>query len=101
MKQVFVAVGCLMALCGRAESQSYHVAKSFRLGGDGGWDLLTLDTARHRLFIAHQDRVLDLDTHRIYTVTADFGAPPAPTADHPHPRPPVIPGTLTLLVLEP
>src|SRR5881394_2359105 len=44
---------------------------------------------------------LDLKTHRIFTVTADFGPPPAPTADRPRPRPPVLPGTFALLELDP
>ena len=41
---------------------------------------------------------LDLKTHRIFLVTAEFGPPPAPTAEHPHPRPAAIPGSFTLLV---
>lgn len=44
---------------------------------------------------------LDLKTHRLFTVTADFGPPPAPTADRPRPRPPVLPGTFALLELDP
>ena len=44
---------------------------------------------------------LDQKTHRLYTVTADFGPPPAPTADRPRPRPPVLPGTFALLELDP
>src|SRR6266702_810793 len=42
-------------------SQSYHVARRYSLGGDGGWDYLALDTVGHRLFIAHQDRVIVVD----------------------------------------
>lgn len=42
---------------------------------------------------------LDEKTHQVYTVTADFGAAPAPTAQQPRPRPPMIPGTFTLLIL--
>ncbi|HET6232623.1 MAG TPA: hypothetical protein VFE05_21285 [Longimicrobiaceae bacterium] len=42
---------------------------------------------------------LDLRTHRIYLVTAEFGPPPAPTAERPHPRPSVVPGSFTLLVI--
>ena len=44
---------------------------------------------------------IDLRTHRIWTVTADFGPAPAPTAAQPRPRAPVLPGTFALLVLEP
>ena len=41
---------------------------------------------------------LDTKTHRIFLVTASFGPAPAPTEEHPHARPPVLPGTVTLLV---
>jgi YVTN family beta-propeller protein len=44
-----------------ATAQSYRVAETHILGGDGGWDYVALDTARHRLFIARQDRVLVVD----------------------------------------
>jgi DNA-binding beta-propeller fold protein YncE len=43
---------------------------------------------------------LDLRSHRLYTVTADFGEPPPPSEQDPHPRAPVLPGTFTLLVLD-
>jgi len=43
---------------------------------------------------------LDPRTHRIFTVTADLGPPPAPTEAQPHPRPTVVPDSFTLLVLE-
>jgi len=42
---------------------------------------------------------LDESTHRVYTVTANFGPVPAPTADHPRPRPTIEPGTFTILVV--
>jgi DNA-binding beta-propeller fold protein YncE len=43
---------------------------------------------------------LDERTHRIYTVTSAFGPSPAPTPSEPHPRPSLVPGTFSLLVLE-
>lgn len=43
---------------------------------------------------------VDLSSHVVYTVTADFGPMPAPTANLPRPRPPILPGTFALLVLE-
>jgi len=57
-------VGLLVALaCSapRAASQTYHVDRTYHLTGDGGWDLLALDEPHHRLFIAHQDRVIVVD----------------------------------------
>lgn len=42
---------------------------------------------------------LDLKTHRIFTVTAQFGPPPAPTPQRPHPWPSIVPDSFELLVL--
>ncbi len=44
---------------------------------------------------------LDERTHFIYTVTAEFGAAPAPTTENPRPRPPMVPGSFVVLVVEP
>jgi DNA-binding beta-propeller fold protein YncE len=41
---------------------------------------------------------LDTKTHNVFLVTAEFGPPPAPTADQPRPRPSMVPGSFTLLV---
>jgi YVTN family beta-propeller protein len=42
---------------------------------------------------------LDAAAGKVYAVTADFGPPPAPTAEQPHPRPVPIPDTFTVLVV--
>ncbi len=42
---------------------------------------------------------LDLKTHKVYLSDAEFGPPPAATADHPHPWPSIKPGTFKLLVV--
>jgi YVTN family beta-propeller protein len=42
---------------------------------------------------------LDTKTHRVFLVTAEFGPPPAPTPEHPRPRPSVVPGSFTLLIV--
>src|SRR3989454_624041 len=58
-----LACGAALLVLGvtRVRAQSYHVAKTFVLGGDGGWDYVALDTVGHRLFIARQDRVMVVD----------------------------------------
>jgi len=43
---------------------------------------------------------LDPKRQRIYLVTADYGPRPAATAEQPRPRPAIVPGTFTLLVVE-
>ncbi len=43
---------------------------------------------------------LDAATGRVYLVTAQFGPPPAPTADMPHPRRSVVPDTFEVIVIE-
>ena len=42
---------------------------------------------------------LDPKSHKLFLITAEFGPPPAPTAERPRPRPSVIPGSFTLLVV--
>jgi YVTN family beta-propeller protein len=42
---------------------------------------------------------LDVETHNVFLVTAEFGPPPAPTPERPQPRPSIVPGSFTLLVL--
>lgn len=46
-------------------------------------------------------RTMELDeaSGKIYVVTADFGPRPEPTADHPHPRPSISPGSFVVLVI--
>jgi DNA-binding beta-propeller fold protein YncE len=62
--------------------------------GDSEWEVLeSVPTERGARTMA-----LDEMTHRVYLVTAKFGPPPAPTADRPRPRPPILPGTFEVLV---
>ena len=42
---------------------------------------------------------LDEKTHTLYLATAEFGPPPAATAEQPHPRPAILPDTFTILVV--
>ncbi len=41
---------------------------------------------------------LDEKTHKIFLPTAQFGEAPAPTAERPHPRPPIVPNSFVILV---
>src|SRR6185295_11533314 len=41
---------------------SYHLRKEIAVGGDGGWDYLTIDPDAHRLYVAHATKVVVIDT---------------------------------------
>ena len=41
----------------------------------------------------------DSGTDRFYAVTAEFGSRPAPSADNPHPRPVLVPGSFVVIVI--
>jgi len=44
---------------------------------------------------------LDPKSHKLYTVTADYGDTPEPTAENPHPRPAMLPDSFVVLVYSP
>ncbi len=45
-----------------AAASGYHLEATWKPGGEGGWDYLSLDPAAHRLYVARQDRVQVIDT---------------------------------------
>jgi YVTN family beta-propeller protein len=72
-----LAVAALIALglspAFAADAMHYHLAKSFVLGGDGGWDYLTYDSAGRHLFISRgtEVQVLDVDTGKLVGTIPD------------------------------
>lgn len=46
-----------------ADTQPYHIVARWQIGGDGGWDYLTVDNPAHRLYISRADRVEVVDTN--------------------------------------
>jgi hypothetical protein len=89
---------------GAAYDRRRHVA--FTSNGDG--TLTVVRPSGAGFTVAETDstqrgaRTLALDetTGRVFVVTAAFGEPPAPTAERPHPRPSIVPGTFVVLVLD-
>jgi WD40 repeat protein len=57
----------LAGLAWAAAAPGYHVAKTYKLGGAGGWDYLTADANARRLYISRATHVivLDLDSGKI------------------------------------
>ena len=69
MKTLINAVACcLFALflttmsVGQTQGQGYKVVDKIKIGGEGGWDYLTVDTAAHRLYISRGTHVQVFDT---------------------------------------
>lgn len=91
------------------DAAAFDIAKRLIFSSNGKDGTLTViheDDADHYAVIAtvvtqKSARTLALDpkTHRVYLVAAQFGPPPAPTADQPHPRPSVLDGTFQVLVV--
>ena len=42
-------------------AEPYHLLKEIPIGGDGGWDYLTVDSAAQRLYVSHGTKVVVLD----------------------------------------
>jgi YVTN family beta-propeller protein len=79
MKRLFVIPALTFALTAFsmvAWSQSapgYKVSKTWKLGGEGGWDYITVDSDGRRLFIARSTRVMvvDEDSGKLLTEIPD------------------------------
>ena len=46
---------------GAAGASGYHVTKTIPVGGEGGWDYVTVDSAGRRIFLSHGTHVVVLD----------------------------------------
>lgn len=61
-----VLAACLLTLVAAtaiaASAPGYHLVDTWKLGGEGGWDYLKVDSDAHRLYIARATRVLVIDT---------------------------------------
>jgi hypothetical protein len=56
---------CLIFACNALIAQDMHLIKKTVIGGEGGWDYLTVDSENRRLYVSHnkQVEVLNVDTH--------------------------------------
>ena len=57
----FAAVLVLATASSAQTASGYHLAKTFQLGGDGGWDYVNFDAPSHRLYIARATRIMVVD----------------------------------------
>src|SRR6266536_1125939 len=64
MKHTFAAaaIAALFTAGIQAQDGPYHFSKEIPIGGEGGWDYLTVDAAAHRLYVSHATHVVVIDT---------------------------------------
>ena len=65
----------LFAIFSSAADPGYNVIKTYKLGGEGGWDYLNLDSSSRRLYISRATHVIVID--------ADSGKPVGDIPDTP------------------
>ena len=63
---LFGIFGLMAAAVCRADGP-YHLIKEIPVGGEGGWDYLSVDSAAQRLYVSHGNNVvvIDLDKDRV------------------------------------
>lgn len=65
MRQLFslAAILCLTTVTGlQGQEGPYHAGPVIQIGGEGGWDYLSVDSAAHRLYVSHATHVVVIDT---------------------------------------
>lgn len=57
------AIGLTLAFLGgvASGSDSYQFLNEIKIGGEGGWDILTVDSAASRLYLSHATKVVVVD----------------------------------------
>jgi YVTN family beta-propeller protein len=80
----------------------------FSSNGDGTLTVIRQDSADKYTVVQNvptaagaRTMALDPKSHKVYLVTAKFGATPEPTAEQPRPRPAMVPGSFEMLVVSP
>jgi YVTN family beta-propeller protein len=51
----------LLALLQTAHGQSYNLLKSIAIGGEGGWDYLSIDAKARKLYVTHASKIVIVD----------------------------------------
>jgi YVTN family beta-propeller protein len=81
---------------------------SFSSNGEGSLTVVRQDSPDKYTVLATvpteksaRTMALDTKTHKIYLSAAQLGATPEATADNPHPRPRIVPGSFHVLVVSP
>jgi YVTN family beta-propeller protein len=89
------------------DAARYDSARKLAFSSNGGGTLTIIDASKdsypvlQNLATQRGARTMTLDetTGRIYLATAEFGERPAPSPTNPRPRPAIVPGSFTILVV--
>jgi len=58
----WIAGCCVALICATAMgNEAYHPLAEIPIGGEGGWDILTIDTSANRLYLSHATKVVVVD----------------------------------------
>src|SRR5215469_14068771 len=57
---------CAIALLSNAvlAAEPYKFLNQIQIGGEGGWDILTIDSGANRLYLSHAAKVVVVDLNR-------------------------------------
>src|SRR5215510_5385252 len=56
-----IALGSMLPLYAQSTT-TYHITRTYPLGGDGGWDYIVPQPSQHRVYIGRTNRVMVVDT---------------------------------------
>src|SRR5919201_1182626 len=60
-KALPLALSALFAIAAFAAPTGWKIVKEIKIGGEGGWDYLTMDSAARRLYVSHNTHVVVVD----------------------------------------
>ncbi len=73
---LIAACGCaLQNLAGAEAGRPYRFLKEIPIGGEGGWDILTIDSAAYRLYLSHSTKVIVVDLKKNAVVAEILDTP--------------------------
>jgi DNA-binding beta-propeller fold protein YncE len=89
------------------DAARYDAKRKLAFSSNGDGTLTIIDASKATYPVAQnlatqrgaRTMTLDEATGRVYLATASFGERPAATAANPHPRPAIVPGSFTILVV--
>lgn len=64
LRLAVIILGGALALQNAAAGDAYKFSNEIPIGGEGGWDILTVDSAAQRLYLSHATKVVVVDLEK-------------------------------------